>query len=736
MKLRPLTKNWWFKSVKGLYVKISKHPYIVLIFIIAVQVIGVLIFNSRSAGPNKPNTPAERPIEIVICTWVACAVLIAFMARAQLKLVSLVKEEFTKEVFEHEAPAPKGRQRKTKSVQVDEVIIEESAIRTLILLQAALVLAITSVVNAIVLAGSDNAQSVAIIATLPFTLILSATIPFYVETRKVLQAKTKERDSALESFVKSLGEFERNSEPIWQYFDTTIASEWALLFQQWLYEVDLKSKSKTPALRDVLLRELGIYAQSFNKQQTLLTEKAIDSSNEGVVLTPKDKQILRHLLAANEINNQFKFFKSNSQSTANDPLRPPEDEISAVLAKTLSDDASEDESLIYRRLKTWIDHHTICRIEAKFNNATYPLHKFLRLILSIDGENKYTRSRSEYATWLYPTDETIHWLTLNRLRSFSKQYKRTINDPSEKLNSETLSGLIEQGINRHLTPAFDQVRQIDSACQSLNIDYHPFTEDIELFGDLFQRYVNKEIAAETLVSKSNNPIPQQDRLLTRNILYALAFLFAKDPTNIHAPRRFRAECSTLKRNINLKRTSEVDKKRTSLQNSIPKGHAATEIRSLWVDIRSELADQIGKEDQKLIFESLPLLAFELTHHKGPLQNWIRASNSVHRRYRARKLIAEIRNIESTMFRNKSLPKQILAIPLKISLPAASAFISTICELPKIDTHADHDLGLPVRLSVSSLATIQDFSLETLINLGLENRDARKPSYEFGTQRVW
>lgn len=590
----------------------------------------------------------------------------------------------------------------------------QSSISTLIRLQAAVLIAISLVIHAIMAANSDDAQTVAVIATLPFTLLISGTIPFYVETRRTIQENSRHTTQRVQELKHALIEYERDSEPIWLYLMNTLSSKWAIMFQQWLYEEQLShlkttQNSDSDPLRMVLQQELAIYAMKFDKEQLLVEQKDIDPSNSPIILNSLDKKTILQLLAAQTVLTKSRSFeRNNRQIVTDDPLYINLERIESLLInhKIIENISSaeintttHDEDLISRRLETWTTSHTLCRVEAENDARTYPTHRHLRILLSIDGEEKYPQSNSGFSNWLFPSDENVHWLVLNRLRKFPSQRTRALNNPENILDFQTLAELIQLGVSRHVIPLQSKTASIAEKSRPLNLDYHSFVEDAELFGDLFNRFTDPsfmENSTSITHSATWSEIPQSEKLLIRCLVYFLNLYFAVTPEDIYTPRRFKSEIELLQ-----SLTENKNSVNESSPNSIPMGHPARKLRNLWILIRRNI-DEHFKKNSSTVLGATPLLAFEMTHHQGPLQNWIRASNAVHRRFSAMQLISEIESLQNRKFQS------VLTLPLIISQETVKRFFESSCEIP----HSNQDNEqISFRLSVASLATIEDNSLE-------------------------
>jgi len=257
------------------------------------------------------------------------------------------------------------------------LVLEGRSIRVLLVLAALALTAVFLVIDIAFLLEPSKLGDLAAIITIPLTLSVAGTIPFYLEIGKRINDKSDKTDENLMGLRNALVEFDRSCEPLWQFYKSSIGSEWAPLFQQWLYESELGASG--PSIRDTLQMEIEVLAQSL----MIRAELSQPSDIKTIAISERDIDTLSYLLAADKVTGDLES-QQNSLEGAIVFIEPNKTDFESLLASDSTVTKNSDMNLIARRLGTWLDNHTLCRLEAEDAQETYPKQKSTRIRLASD----------------------------------------------------------------------------------------------------------------------------------------------------------------------------------------------------------------------------------------------------------------------------------------------------------------------------------------------------------------
>jgi hypothetical protein len=257
------------------------------------------------------------------------------------------------------------------------LVLEGRSIRVLLVLAALALTAVFLIIDIAFLLEPSKLGDLAAIITIPLTLSVAGTIPFYLEIGKRINDKSDKTDEDLMGLRNALVEFDRSCEPLWQFYKSSIGSEWAPLFQQWLYESELGASS--PSIRDTLQMEIEVLAQSL----MIRAELSQPSDIKTIAISERDIDTLSYLLAADKVTGDLESQQNSLEGTIVF-VEPNKTDFENLLASDSTVTKNSDMNLIARRLGTWLDNHTLCRLEAEDAQETYPKQKSTRIRLASD----------------------------------------------------------------------------------------------------------------------------------------------------------------------------------------------------------------------------------------------------------------------------------------------------------------------------------------------------------------
>lgn len=759
-----------------------------------------------------------------------------------------------------------------KSLLLEQLIIEGSTIRNflflynLLLASVALCIEVAFFMRFRVGLEFDTYSA---LVTIPLTFLIAGSVPYYLELFKRITAEEKNLDLRLSKMNNALYEYERNVEPVWQFYKNSISDKWASTFQEVLYQFDFDAGTKSSgegnlSFREFVQTEINVYGNAVFNQKLLSEPKPINGAKNISFVTKSKRDELAYIMAANaifieETNLSERFEKSKSN----------------FLRRFEKNKPYLDERITGHRLDTWINNYTLCRVEAQKDGQIYPEQAAARIFLATDFRSKeetetsiretvsnqieyflwneieiiksnaahgcvgchelvmflnnffgtekgikeairYSSDKSDlkefqmkedvniqledvkpqsiainlrdilinqnerqvlttvftkfeqstecidpsvsnqtakplnripsslkrfrillqdcddycsrslgtedydnqtrFHTWLFPTDERIHYIVLNRIRKWSASPR--IKEARQLLDHRVFAENCHTGTSRHIQALPDRMKMVKESCDELGLNYQSFTEDSELFNDLLGRYSNASLFEDENNFKSKELL--EESLLIRNLVYALVFGFASERDSVLSPARIQSlhRYISLWRSIESQRLNHLSEngiERTS--NVIPNGNAAQNLRQFWCDLRDTLEEIVYHHRQSSAFlvqsedQSLELAVLELTHHRGPLQNWIKASNSVNRRHEFQKLKFEI---DQVMKNGQN--SRILGLPVLPSQQLVGRVLKLACEIPE-DSYQlkvkEPTFAAPVRLSVVPLSAIELWDIEDL-----------------------